>query len=280
MRVISAARLTETVRTLFIEANRSLPEEVRLSIRASRARETAPLARRALDQIIANFELAASQKTAMCQDTGMACVFIAIGEEAHIDGSVTAAVDEGVRQGCADGYLRASMAADPLRRGNTGDNTPAMLSVNIVPGCTVSVTVAPKGAGSENMSALRMLSPGDGVEGVEAFVLETVKKAGSNPCPPITAGVGIGGSFDKVALIAKKALLRPHGQPHPDPYYAALEARLLEKINATGIGPQGLGGKTTALAVAVETMPCHIACLPCAVNINCHAIRHKTAVLA
>jgi fumarate hydratase subunit alpha len=269
----------DTVRALFVEANRSLPEDVRFSLRASYAAETERLPHNILGRVIANYELAEARGIPICQDTGMACVFIGIGEQVYIEGSVSAAVDEGVRQGCVEGYLRASIVGDPLRRVNTGDNTPALLTVDIVPGDSVSVTVAPKGAGSENMSALRMLSPGDGVEGIEQFVLETVEKAGPNPCPPIVAGIGIGGSFDKAALIAKKALLRPLGQRHPDPYYAEMEQRLLEKINGTGIGPQGLGGKTTALAVAIETMPCHIASLPCAVNISCHAARHKTAVL-
>jgi fumarate hydratase subunit alpha len=279
MRIVKAELLRETVQTLFIEANRSLPEDVRSSLQASCAAETSGLAQKILGRIIANYELAEMRKIPICQDTGMACVFVSVGEQVHVEGSISAAVDEGIRRGCAEGYLRASIVGDPLRRVNTGDNTPALLSVDIVPGDTVSVTVAPKGAGSENMSAIRMLTPGDGVESVERFVLETVEKAGPNPCPPIVVGVGIGGSFDKAALIAKKALLRLQGEHHPDPYYAGLERRLLEKINASGIGPQGLGGATTALAVAVETLPCHIACLPCAVNINCHVSRHKTAVL-
>jgi fumarate hydratase subunit alpha len=279
MRVVKADLLTDTVRALFIEANRSLPEDVCCCLRRAKEAETGRLAQNILDRIIANHELAGSRGIPICQDTGMACVFIDLGENVHIDGSLAAAVDEGIRRGCAQGYLRASIVGDPLKRVNTGDNTPALLSVALVPGDNVSVTVAPKGAGSENMSAIRMLSPGDGAEGVERFVLETVENAGANPCPPIVVGIGIGGSFDKAALIAKKALLRPLGQPHPDPYYAEMERRLLEKINNTGIGPQGLGGKTTALAVMVETMPCHIAALPCAVNLNCHVARHKTAVL-
>jgi fumarate hydratase subunit alpha len=279
MRVVKADLLEDTVRTLFIEANRSLPEDARRCLQRAREAETGRLAQTILSRIIANHELAAARGIPICQDTGMAYVFIAVGEDVHIAGSLAAAVDEGVRRGRADGYLRASMVGDPLRRVNSGDNTPALLSVEIVPGNRVSVTVAPKGAGSENMSAIRMLAPGDGAEGVERFVLETVEKAGANPCPPIVVGIGIGGSFDKAALISKKALLRPLGQPHPDPYYAEMERRLLEKINNSGIGPQGLGGKTTALAVAVETLPCHIASLPCAVNLNCHVARHKTAVL-
>ena len=279
MRVIKADMLTDTVRALFIEANHSLPEDVRSCLRRAKEAETGARAQNILGNIIANYELAGSRGIPVCQDTGMACVFIELGENVYIEGSLTAAVDEGVRQGCADGYLRASIVGDPLKRVNTGDNTPALLSVDIVAGDNVSVTVAPKGAGSENMSAIRMLAPGDGAEGIERFVLETVEKAGANPCPPIVAGIGIGGSFDKAAFISKKALLRPLGQPHPDPFYAEMERRLLAKINNTGIGPQGLGGKTTALAVAVETMSCHIASLPCAVNLNCNVARHKTAIL-
>jgi fumarate hydratase subunit alpha len=279
MRVVKAELVADTVRALFIEANHSLPEDARSCLRRALEAETGVRARTILSCVIANYERADLRGMPICQDTGMACVFVDIGEKVYIEGSLAAAVDEGVRRGCAEGYLRASIAGDPLKRVNTGDNTPALLSVDIVSGDRVSVTVAPKGAGSENMSAIRMLSPGDGAEGVERFVLETVERAGANPCPPIVAGIGIGGSFDKAALISKKALLRPLGQPHPDPYYAEMERRLLEKINGTGIGPQGLGGKTTALAVAVETMPCHIASLPCAVNLNCHVVRHKTAVL-
>jgi fumarate hydratase subunit alpha len=279
MRIVKAELLRDAVRDLFVEANRSLPEDVRSSLRTSHEMETGGLAKNILGRIIANYELAEARGIPICQDTGMACVFVSVGEQVYIEGSVSVAVDEGVRRGCADGYLRASVVGDPLRRVNTGDNTPALLSIDIVPGDTVSVTVAPKGAGSENMSAIRMLTPGDGVDGIERFVLEAVEKAGPNPCPPIVVGVGIGGSFDKAAFIAKKALLRPLGKHHTDPYYAELEQRLLDRINASGIGPQGLGGITTALAVAVETLPCHIACLPCAVNINCHVARHKTAVL-
>jgi fumarate hydratase subunit alpha len=277
--VIKAELLTDTVRALFIEANHSLPEDVRSCLQTAKEAETDRLTQNVLGRIIANYQLADSRGIPVCQDTGMACVFIDIGENVHIEGNIKSAVDEGIRQGCTKGYLRASIVNDPLKRSNTGDNTPALLSVDIVPGDTVSVTVAPKGAGSENMSAIRMLTPGDGIEGVERFVIETVERAGANPCPPIVVGVGIGGSFDKAALISKKALLRPIGQFHLDPFYAEMERRLLKKINTTNIGPQGLGGKTTALFVAIETMPCHIASLPCAVNLNCHVTRHKTAIL-
>jgi fumarate hydratase subunit alpha len=215
----------------------------------------------------------------ICQDTGMACVFVEIGSGVHIEGDIAEAVNEGVRRACKEGYLRASVVSDPLERKNTLDNTPALLYIDITAGDEVRVTVVPKGFGSENMSRIAMLSPSDGVEGVEAFVVETVKKAGPNPCPPIVAGVGIGGSFDKAALLAKKALLRPLGERNASPFYAELEARLLEKVNALDIGPAGFGGKTTALAVAVEVMPTHIAGLPVAVNINCHVSRHAGAVI-
>ncbi|GHV11624.1 fumarate hydratase [Spirochaetia bacterium] len=279
MRIVEAALITETVKRLCIEANHSLPADVRDRIRECRRSETWPGARDTLDKIISNFELAETRRVPICQDTGMACVFLEIGTGVYIQGDVNEAVHEGVRQGYREGYLRASVVADPLRRKNTGDNTPAMIYVEFVPGDRIVVTVAPKGFGSENMSRTRMLSPSDGVNGVIEFVVDTVEKAGPNPCPPIVVGVGIGGTFDKSTFLAKKALLRPLGDHHPDKYYADLESNLLEKINALGIGPQGFGGATTALAVAVETMPTHIAGLPCAVNINCHVSRHVREIL-
>ena len=208
----------------------------------------------------------------------MACVFLEIGQEVHIRGDLRAAVDEGVRQGYSQ-YLRKSVVRDPLDRVNTGDNTPAMLYTELVPGDGLRVTVAPKGFGSENMSQIRMLKPSDGLQGVKDFILKVVEDAGPNPCPPIVVGVGLGGTFDKAALLAKKALLRPLNVRSEDPFYRALEEELLEKINGLGIGPQGFGGRTTALAVNIETLPTHIAGLPVAVNINCHVTRHKTEVL-
>jgi fumarate hydratase subunit alpha len=232
-----------------------------------------------LDKIITNFELASDNQVPICQDTGVACVFLEIGFDVHIEGDLPAAVDEGVRRGYHEGYLRKSLVKDPLNRVNTGDNTPAMLYLELVPGNDLTVTVAPKGFGSENMSQIKMLKPSDGVEGVMDFVVSVVEAAGPNPCPPIVVGVGIGGTFDKAALLAKKSLLRPLGVANKDPYYADLEGKLLERINALGIGPQGFGGRTTALAVVVETMPTHIAGLPCAVNINCHVARHVREVL-
>jgi fumarate hydratase subunit alpha len=279
MRIVETALITETVKKLCIDANINLPADVRERIKECRRDETWPAAQDTLDKIISNFELAEKRQLPICQDTGMACVFLEIGTEVYIQGDVNEAIHEGVRQGYREGYLRASIVADPLNRKNTGDNTPAMIYVDFVPGDKITVTLAPKGFGSENMSRIKMLRPSDGVNGVIDFVVDTVETAGPNPCPPIVVGVGIGGSFDKAALIAKKALLRPLGTPNPDKYYADLETTLFEKVNALGIGPQGFGGATTALSVAVETMPTHIAGLPCAVNINCHVSRHVREVL-
>ena len=280
MREIEAAKITDTVKRLCIQANVILPEDVKNCIIKRKSEENWAPAREILDGIEENFELAAAENVPICQDTGVACVFLEIGQEVHIaGGDITQAVNEGVRQGYAEGYLRKSVVRDPLDRVNTGDNTPAMIYYDIVPGDKIKITVAPKGFGSENMSQIKMLRPSDGIEGVKAFVLKAVEEAGPNPCPPIIVGVGIGGTFDKAALLAKKALLRETGTPSADPLYAKLEEELLEKINALGIGPQGFGGKTTALAVAVEHYPTHIAGLPVAVNINCHVARHKTEVI-
>ena len=280
MREIEAAKITDTVKRLCIQANVILPEDVKNCIIKRKSEENWAPAREILDRIEENFELAAAENVPICQDTGVACVFLEIGQEVHIaGGDITQAVNEGVRQGYAEGYLRKSVVRDPLDRVNTGDNTPAMIYYDIVPGDKIKITVAPKGFGSENMSQIKMLRPSDGIEGVKAFVLKAVEEAGPTPCPPIIVGVGIGGTFDKAALLAKKALLRETGTPSADPLYAKLEEELLEKINALGIGPQGFGGKTTALAVAVEHYPTHIAGLPVAVNINCHVARHKTEVI-
>ena len=280
VREIEAAKITDTVKRLCIQANVILPEDVKNCIIKRKSEENWAPAREILDRIEENFELAAAENVPICQDTGVACVFLEIGQEVHIaGGDITQAVNEGVRQGYAEGYLRKSVVRDPLDRVNTGDNTPAMIYYDIVPGDKIKITVAPKGFGSENMSQIKMLRPSDGIEGIKAFVLKAVEEAGPNPCPPIIVGVGIGGTFDKAALLAKKALLRETGTPSADPLYAKLEEELLEKINALGIGPQGFGGKTTALAVAVEHYPTHIAGLPVAVNINCHVARHKTEVI-
>ncbi|MCI9680422.1 MAG: fumarate hydratase [Lachnospiraceae bacterium] len=280
MREIQAQQITDVVEKLCIEANQYLPKDVQGAIRRCRACEDWEIAQGVLDKIITNFEIAKEESVPICQDTGMACVFLEIGQDVHIvGGDLSEAVDEGVRRGYDKGYLRKSVVKDPVRRGNTGDNTPAMLYTEIVPGEEIKVTVGPKGFGSENMSAIRMFKPSAGIEGIKDFILETVETAGPNPCPPMVVGVGIGGTFDKCALLAKKALMRSTDERNPDPYYADLEAEMLEKINKLGIGPQGFGGKTTALALNIETLPTHIAGMPCAVNINCHVTRHKTEVI-
>ena len=277
MREISAGAVADTVARLCVQANTCLPQDVTDGIAAARAAEDWPPAREILDRIVENGEIGGGFP--ICQDTGMACVFLEVGQELHIAGDLAQAVDEGVRRGYAQGYLRKSVVSDPLERVNSGDNTPAMLYTDLVPGDRLAITVAPKGFGSENMSRIAMLKPSDGVEGVKDFIVDTVEQAGPNPCPPIVVGVGLGGTFDKCALLAKKALLRELGVPSPLPFYADLERELLDRINALGIGPQGFGGRTTALAVHIETLPTHIAGLPCAVNINCHVARHATEVL-
>ncbi|HJA25369.1 MAG TPA: fumarate hydratase [Candidatus Fournierella merdigallinarum] len=279
MREIKATAITQAVAALCIQANSRLPADVEAALAAARAAEPWPLAKHTLGLLEKNLEMANACDLPICQDTGMAVVFAELGQEAHIDGDFEAAVNEGVRRGYGEGYLRKSMVADPLRRGNTGDNTPAALHLRLVPGDKLRLTVAPKGFGSENMSRLAMLRPADGVAGVERFVLETVRLAGSNPCPPMVLGVGIGGSFDGVALLAKQALLRPLDEPNPDEYYAALEKKLLAEVNSLGIGPQGFGGRTTALGLAIETAPTHVAGLPVAVNVSCHATRRASAEL-
>ena len=279
MRNIDAKLIEDTVARLCIEANLRLPDDVVSAIECAEIEEPWDGAKRILSLLGDNVRIAEEKMLPVCQDTGMACVFLELGQDVHIDGDLEEAVNNGVRRGYGEGYLRKSVVCDPLRRINTGDNTPVLLSVKLVPGESLRITVMPKGFGSENMSALKMLKPADGVEGVKRFVLETVEKAGANPCPPIIVGVGIGGSFDKAAYLAKHALLRPLDKPNRDEYYAALEKELLDKINALGIGPQGFGGKTTALAVLIESMPTHVAGLPVAVNISCHATRRKSASL-
>ena len=279
MREISASKITEVIKRLCIEANCKLPSDMKACIEKSLNKETFPTAQGILTKIIENYNIAENEQKPICQDTGAACVFIEIGQEVHINGNLTDAINEGVRQGYNEGFLRKSIVSDPLDRVNTGDNTPAMIYYDIVEGDKIDITLAPKGFGSENMSRIKMLKPSDGVEGVIDFVLETVELAGSNPCPPIVVGVGIGGTFDKCAYLAKKALLRTAESENPLPYYADLEKVLLKRINNLGIGPQGFGGKTTALAVNIETMPTHIAGLPVAVNINCHVTRHVREVI-
>ena len=279
MKVITQEEISSLVARLCIQANTSLPADIRAALDKAREEEPWPLARTTLGLLQDNLTLAGEKCLPICQDTGMACVFVELGQQVVLEGNLEEAIYEGVRRGYDQGYLRKSVVGDPLNRVNTGDNTPAFITTHLVPGDTLTITVAPKGAGSENMSRLAMLKPADGVEGVKEFILDTVLKAGSNPCPPIVLGIGIGGSFDKVAYLAKKALLRPIDQPNPDPYYAALEQELLEKINATGIGPQGFGGRTTCLGLAIEQMPTHVACLPVAVNMSCHVTRRAAGSL-
>ncbi|MBS5310438.1 MAG: fumarate hydratase [Faecalibacterium prausnitzii] len=271
-------RVAEAVANAVAEAARE-SGVAREALDKARAEEPWPLAKNTLDLLWSNLAAAKEEDLPICQDTGMACVFVELGTDVHIDGSFEAAIHEGVRRGYTDGYLRKSIVADPLRRGNTGDNTPAAITVHLVDGDGCTITVAPKGFGSENMSRIQMLKPADGVEGFKRFVIETVRLAGSNPCPPIVLGVGVGGSFDKVAYLAKKALLRPLDVPNPDPYYADLEKELLTAINELGIGPQGFGGRTTCLGLAIEQMPTHVAGLPVAVNVSCHVTRRASAAL-
>lgn len=280
MREIKASTITDVIERLCMEANQVLPQDIKDAISTCRSQEDGDIACGILDNIIENYQIAENEQVPICQDTGMACVFLEIGQDVHItDGDLTEAVNEGVRRGYTKGYLRKSVVKDPVRRGNTGDNTPAMLYTEIVPGEQIKVTVGPKGFGSENMSAIRMFRPSAGIQGIKDFIIETVETAGPNPCPPMVVGVGIGGTFDKAALLAKKALMRPVDTSNPDPYYADLEKEMLQKINELGIGPQGFGGRTTAIGLNIETMPTHIAGMPCAINISCHVTRHKTEVI-
>ena len=280
MRNIDAKVIEDTVARLCIEANLRLPPDVINAIERAEKAEPWDGAKRILSLLGDNVRIASEKTLPVCQDTGMACVFVEIGQDVHfVGGDLTEAVNEGVRRGYDKGYLRKSVVKDPVRRGNTGDNTPAMLYTEIVPGDKVKITVGPKGFGSENMSQIRMFKPSAGLQGIKDFILEVVETAGPNPCPPMVVGVGIGGTFEKAALLAKKALMRPLDSENPDPFYADLEKEMLEKVNQLGIGPQGFGGKTTAIGLNIETMPTHIAGMPCAVNINCHVTRHKTEVL-
>ncbi len=279
MREINAQDVTAAVKRLCMEANSYLPADVKGRICDACQKEPWALARNILGIIRENYEIAEEKYVPICQDTGVACVFLEVGQDVHISGDLNAAIHEGVRQGYEEGCLRKSVVRDPLDRVNTRDNTPAMIYYDIVPGDKLKITVAPKGFGSENMSQIKMLKPSDGLEGVKAYILKVVEEAGPNPCPPIVVGVGIGGTFDKAAYLAKKALMRSTDVRNADPFYAALEDELLEKINALGIGPQGVGGQTTALAVNIEQMATHIAGLPVAVNINCHVTRHQSMEL-
>ena len=280
MREIQASTITDVVEKLCIEANYHLPEDVKCAITGCRACEDGEIAKGVLDKIVENYEIADAQNVPICQDTGMACVFLEIGQDVHIAvGDLAEAVNEGVRRGYDKGYLRKSVVKDPIYRENTKDNTPAVIHYDIVPGDKVEITVAPKGFGSENMSRVFMLKPADGIEGVKEAILTAVKDAGPNACPPMVVGVGIGGTFEKCAFLAKKALTRNlHEKPEKE-YVRNLEEEMLEKINRLGIGPGGLGGTKTALAVNIETYPTHIAGLPVAVNICCHVNRHVTRTI-
>jgi fumarate hydratase subunit alpha len=281
VREIHADQITQTVARLCIESNYYLGEDVLAAIRRYREAEVSPVGREVLDQILQNAQVARDEQMPLCQDCGLTVVFLKVGQDVHlVGGDLNGAIAEGVRQGYRDGYLRKSMVDHPFSaRLNTKDNTPPVIHTTIVPGDALKITVAPKGGGSENMSQLGMLKPADGREGVIRFVVESVRKAGANPCPPIIVGVGVGGSAEKTMWLAKHALLREVGLPSPDPEVAQLEIEILERVNRIGIGPQGFGGLTTALAVHVETFPCHIASMPVAVNIQCHSARHKEAVL-
>ncbi len=276
VREIHISEIINTVKELCIESNYYLSNDVKEALNNAKENETWPLAENVLDQLILNSNIAQNENMPICQDTGMACIFIEIGQEVHIvGGALEDAINEGVRRGYDEGFLRKSVVKDPINRVNTKDNTPAIIYYDIVPGNKLKITVAPKGFGSENMSRIKMLKPSDGLQGVKDFIIETVKLAGPNPCPPIIIGVGIGGTFDKAAYLAKKALIRPVNKRNDEKFYGDLEEELLETINKLGIGPQGFGGKTTALGINIETYPTHIAGLPVAVNINCHATRHK-----
>ncbi len=280
MREINVSEVTQAVREMCIEANKRLPEDLTQCISACAGCENQELPQGIMQDLLDNLDAAKELDIPVCQDTGMAVIFAEIGQEVHFTGGdFEAAIHEGVRRGYTEGLLRCSVVGDPLNRINTGDNTPAVLHTRIVPGDQVALTVAPKGFGSENMSRLQMLTPAAGRDGVVEFVVDAVRKAGGNPCPPMVVGVGIGGDFESCALLAKKALCRPVSQQNPEPFYAQLEAELLERVNQLGIGPQGFGGKTTALAVNVEVGATHIAGLPVAVNIGCHVTRHLKKVL-
>lgn len=280
MKEIHVSKIIETVKKLCIDANYYLSDDIRNRFEEAKENETFPIAKGILDILVQNADIAKNENMPMCQDTGMAVVFVEIGQDTHIvGGSLEDAINEGVRCGYTEGYLRKSVVLDPIERINTKDNTPAIIHYNIVSGDNLKITVAPKGFGSENMSQIKMLKPSDGVAGVKEFVLKVVKEAGPNPCPPIVVGIGIGGTFEKSAYLAKKALLRSTDERNSNEYYKNLENELLEAINNLGIGPQGFGGRTTALAVNIETYATHIAGLPVAVNINCHATRHAHASL-
>ena len=281
MKEIKAAEITKEVKRLCVEAACDLPEDVEKLLREAQEKEESEFGCYSLEKVVENLELARKDMVPMCQDTGILVVYAELGEDVKVaDSSLDDAINEGVRQAYVEHPLRKSVVTDPLfDRKNTGDNTPAIIYTEIVPGDKLKIQILPKGAGSENMGALKMLKPADGVEGVKEFIINTVVKAGGNPCPPVIVGVGIGGTMDKATMLSKKALSREVGERHPDVRYKALEEEILTEINKSGVGPQGLGGRVTALEVRIETFPTHIATLPVAVNLNCHAARHKEVIL-
>ena len=281
MREVNVKDLIPVVKKLCIDANYYMGEDVITKIKELKEKEESPTAKSVLDILLENYELADKEQMPICQDTGIAVVFVELGQDVHmIGGDFTKSINEGVRQGYKDGYLRKSMVADPIiDRINTKDNTPAIIYTEIVPGDKIKITIAPKGGGSENMSEVKMMKAADGIKGVIDFVVDRISRSGGNPCPPIVVGVGLGGNFEQSALLAKKSLLRSLTEKNPDPKWKKVEEEILEKINNLGIGPQGLGGRTTALAVHILSKPCHIASMPVAVNVQCHAARHKSAVI-
>jgi fumarate hydratase subunit alpha len=275
MRIIKEETITNAVRELVMEANYNLCDDVLLALKKAETQENSPIGKEVLNKLVENARIAAEERIPICQDTGMTVIFLKLGNLVQVEGNIYEAINKGVRKGYQEGFLRKSVVRSPLNRVNTGDNTPAIIHTEIAQGDKIQIIVAPKGGGSENMSQLRMLKPADGIPGIKKVILETVETAGANACPPVIVGVGLGGNFEKAAILAKKALLRPLDDYHPDPEIASLEKELLEEINNLGIGSQGFGGNITALAVKIETYPCHIASLPVAVNLNCHAARHK-----
>jgi fumarate hydratase subunit alpha len=281
MREVQASQITEVVKNLCMDANYDLGQDVVESLKRSLAKEESSSGKEILEMILENAAIAREERVPICQDTGFAVLFVELGQDVHIvGGEFEEAINEGVRQGYTEGYLRKSIVEDPvLERKNTSDNTPAVIHTRIVPGEKIHIVFAPKGGGSENMSEVKMMKAADGIEGIKDFVIDKVKRSGGNPCPPVVVGVGIGGTFEKVAMLAKQALLRPLGQRHPDQRFAAVEEEILERVNKLGIGPMGLGGRASVLDVHLEVFPCHIASMPVAVNMQCHAARHKEAVI-
>ncbi len=279
MRQVPYKTVVETIAQLCTDANYFLGDDMIKAFKDGLSKEESDAGKDILNQLLKNAEIARTEKVPLCQDCGFAVVFLELGTDVHVEGNIVEAINDGVRKGYTDGYLRKSILSDPVKGKNTKDNTPAIIHTSLVPGDKIKITVAPKGGGSENMSEVNMMKPADGIEGVKNFVVDRVLRSSANPCPPIVVGVGIGGTFEYVAFLAKKALLRDIGERNPDPFYADVERELLERINNLGIGPQGLGGRITAVDVFIETHPRHIASFPVAVNINCHVARHKTAII-